>query len=437
MRASVTPVTGVESRAAIGFVSIQNHLAEQDKWFANRGIFYPSSISLVPDAAVTHVPKNAFTSCQLPCLLQNKKARTPHFALCLPAAHREGTRTPYPHSATLSLHPATSQMDYSAFPFYSSSGSSSGMTSPHGSLNIGRGQGDGAELSPTAIPISPLLEPPDDATVSITFAPSLRDDERLPDSIIVSANHVYFYVHRHRIINASSNGFDGLFYDVEHVYGGSLPTIFCPEVGDTLNIVLHMIYNMSSLHYYPALQTVDAALTAMVKYGIPIEPYAAPQHQLYQLLLSHAPYHPIETYALAASHGLEEVAVVTSGHLLSFNMTQLTDELVTKMGAIYLKRLVLLHQQRMTALRHILLQAPRTHSPIASCRHSQQSQVVREWALSTAQLAWDATPSISANTLRLHLEQIGEKITCGVCRQMLVERIHSVVHSWSLVKQTI
>ncbi|RPD78303.1 hypothetical protein L226DRAFT_456627, partial [Lentinus tigrinus ALCF2SS1-7] len=271
-------------------------------------------------------------------------------------------------------------------------------------------------------------------TVSITFAPSLRDDERLPDSIIVSVNHVYFYIHRHRIVNASSNGFDGLFYDVEHVYGGSLPTIFCPEVGDTLNIVLHMIYNMSSLHYYPALQTVDAALTAMRKYGIPIEPYAAPQHQLYQLLLSHAPYHPIETYALAASHRLEEVAVVASGHLLSFDMTQLTDELVTKMGAIYLKRLVLLHQERMTALRHILLQAPRTHSPTASCRNYQQNQVVREWALSTAQLAWDATPSISANALRLHLEQIGEKISCEVCRQMLVERIHNVVRSWSLVK---
>ncbi|KAI0695971.1 hypothetical protein C8T65DRAFT_615684 [Cerioporus squamosus] len=328
-------------------------------------------------------------------------------------------------------------MDYSEFSFYSSPDTSSGPTSPQGSNSTGRGPGDGSELSQTAIPTSPLLDPPEDATVSITFAPSLRDDDRLPDSIIVSSNHVYFYVHRHRIINASTNGFDGLFYDVEHIYGGSLPTILCPEVGDTLNIVLHIVYNMSALHYFPALQTVDNGFTAMIKYGIPIEPHGAPNQQLYQLLLSNAPYHPIETYALAASHGLEDVAVVASGHLLSFDMTRLTDELAVKMGPVYLKRLILLHQERMAALRNILLQAPRSHSPMDSCRGSQQGRLVREWAMATAQLAWDATPSISANTLRLHLEQIGEKIACEGCRRMLVERIHGVVYAWSAVKQTI
>ncbi|RDX50103.1 hypothetical protein OH76DRAFT_1482592 [Lentinus brumalis] len=329
-------------------------------------------------------------------------------------------------------------MDYSGFPFYPSPDpSSSGTTSPEDIVNAMRGQGDGSDLSQTAIPASPLLDPPDDATVSITFGPSLRDDDRLPDSIIVSSNHVYFYIHRHRIINASSNGFDGLFYDVEHIYGGSLPTILCREVGDTLNIVLHIIYGMSSLHYFPALQTVDNAFTAMIKYGIPIEPHAAPYQQLYQLLLSNAPYHPIETFALAASHGLEDIAVIASGHLLSFDMSRLTDELVTKIGPVYLKRLILLHQDRMTALRHILLQAPRTHSPMPGCRDSQQGLLIREWALATAQLAWDATPSISANSLRLHLENIGEKIACEGCRRMLVERIHGVCYAWSLVKQTI
>ena len=150
----------------------------------------------------------------------------------------------------------------------------------------------------------------------------------------------------------------------------------------------------------------------MTKYGIPIEPHAAPHQQMYQLLLSHAPYHPIETYALAASHGLEDVAVVASGHLLSYDMTRLTDELVTKMGAIYLKRLVLLHQERMTALRHILLQAPRNHSPTPGCGDLQQGQLIREWALSTAQLAWDATPSKGGHFTSGTDEAHGQLLRC-------------------------
>lgn len=296
--------------------------------------------------------------------------------------------------------------------------------------------------------------------MSVTFQPSIRVDGRLPDTTIISSNHVYFYVHRHCILCASSNGFDNRFFDVQPIFGGFLPTICVSEGGDVVNVVLHTIYNRSCVHFYPALETVEASLTALIKYGVAIGDYAAPTQPLYQLLTSHAPYRPIETYAIAGQHQLEDVAVIVSGHLLSYDLSELADGVVSKMGPVYLKRLVLLHQSCISALRQIVITPPAAHPTPPGCTGvDEHGALTRAWAHATAQLVWDATPSkaatllspslpdanrsrsavlsltgISANALRTYLERIGETITCESCRAKLVARIQEVMVSWSAVK---
>ncbi|KAH9858396.1 hypothetical protein C2E23DRAFT_860 [Lenzites betulinus] len=284
------------------------------------------------------------------------------------------------------------------------------------------------------------MEHPEDATISAAFQPSLRIDNLMPNVIIISSNNVYFYAHRHRILETSVNLFGGLFlFDQGSSPHGFLPSLHLPESGDVLNVVMHTLYGLSCTHFHPAIDTVEAALDALTKYGVSIEAHAAPRYRpLHHLLLSHAPYHPIETYALAGKYELEELAVTVSGHLLSFDLSRVTDELATKMGPVYLKRLFLLHQTRTYALKHILLSPPAPHpAPVPGCSAAAQAQLTRAWALATTQLVWDATPSLSPSSLRAALEPIGHSLACDACLLMLQQRIQEVVNAWSIVTPTI
>ncbi|KAI0661196.1 hypothetical protein C8Q70DRAFT_698641 [Cubamyces menziesii] len=315
-------------------------------------------------------------------------------------------------------------------------------------------------VHPTA-PVGINMEHPEDATIAAAFPPSLRIDDHLPDVIIVASNNVYFYAHRHRIANASSNNLGGLL-DWGVYRRGFLPSIRLPESGDVVNVVLHTMYGLSCTHFHPTLETVEAALDALNKYGVCVQTHTAPYQPLHQLILSLAPYRPIDTYALAGKHQLEDLAVTISGHLLSFDLSTITDALATKMGPVYLKRLFLLHQGRLDALKNIILKPPESHPTTPGCNPAQHGLLTRAWALATAQFVWDATPSkafpefevhppetghsptaglsvvgISPNSLKALLDPIGDKIACESCRLMLQQRIQEVVVSWSSVKPTI
>ncbi|KAI0329196.1 hypothetical protein GY45DRAFT_1346679 [Cubamyces sp. BRFM 1775] len=278
------------------------------------------------------------------------------------------------------------------------------------------------------------MEPTAEATIAAAFPPSLRIDELLPDVIIVASNNVYFYAHRHRIANASSNNLGGLLLDWGAYRRGFLPSLYLSESGDVVNVVLHTMYGFSCTHFHPTLETVEAALDALTKYGVCVQTYAAPYQPLHQLILSLAPYRPIETYAIAGQYQLEDLAVTISGHLLSFDLSTITDALATKMGPVYLKRLFLLHQARLDALKSIILKPPESHPTTPGCNPAQHGLLTRAWALATAQFVWDATPSISPNSLKALLDPIGDKIACESCRLMLQQRIQEVVGSWSSVK---
>ncbi|CDO75646.1 hypothetical protein BN946_scf184743.g6 [Trametes cinnabarina] len=324
--------------------------------------------------------------------------------------------------------------------------------------------GSGSETSESnPAPVTINMDASGDATISAAFQPSLRIDDLLPDLTLISSNNVYFYVHRHRITGASSNSFGGLLlFDWGAHRHGFLPSLHLPETGDVINVVLHTMYGLSCLHFHPSLETVEAALDALIKYGVPIETYTAPFQPLYQLILSHAPYRPIETYALAGRHQLEDLAVTVSGHLLSFDLSRITDDLAKKMGPVYLKRLFLLHQSRLMALKELLLKPPANHPVTPGCNPNEHGKLTRAWALTTAQLVWDAMPSkpitgfevdvpeaqglpsvalsvvgISPNSLRALLEPIAETIVCESCRKMLQQRIQEVMYSWGQVKPTI
>ncbi|KAH9944110.1 uncharacterized protein BXZ73DRAFT_96607 [Epithele typhae] len=264
------------------------------------------------------------------------------------------------------------------------------------------------------------LDHPNAPTVSTVFHPMLLFDGLAPNFILLTTDGVHFYVHTHHIIAVSMDRM-----------GMLLPS-------NVVNIMLHIIYGIQCLQYAPNLETTETALEALhLQYGVSIQVHAAPHLPLYQLILSYAPFCPLEAYTVAAHYALEELAIATSNHLLAYDLSEVSDDAARKMGPIYLKRLFILHQSRLAALHDILFRPPREHEPAVGCSGEQRQQLTGDWIMTVEQLVWQASPSTSTDTLRSLLEPIGAAITCAQCAVMLQGRVQGVVNEWSAVKGTI
>ncbi|KAI0328404.1 hypothetical protein GY45DRAFT_1347229 [Cubamyces sp. BRFM 1775] len=224
-------------------------------------------------------------------------------------------------------------------------------------------------------------------SVSSVFNPRYILDGFPPNLDITSRDGIHFHVHAHRLLAASANAFGGLPLQTRHA-------ITLPEPAVVLNIVFHIMYGMSILPHMPPLESTEAALDALIKYGLPISQLAAaPTFPLYDLLRSYAPYYPIEAYAVVAHHRLENLAVVISSHLLAYDVARISDELCVKMGPIYFKRLISLQRSRIEALRNIVLRPPAMHPVTVICNAENQQELTRAWAFANAAMVWNALPS--------------------------------------------
>ena len=164
------------------------------------------------------------------------------------------------------------------------------------------------------------------------------------------------------------------------------------DTSDVLNIVLHAVYDMSPARYAPPVTTLLAALDRLPAYGMLPAQHVVPPRALYAVLLAQAPLAPLAVYTAAARYGLNDLAVAVSSHLLSFPLPALTDAQAEAMGAIYLKRLFMLHKQRVDALKGVLAQAPYPHPETEICTFADQKKIARAWQLAATYLVAEAQP---------------------------------------------
>jgi hypothetical protein len=203
--------------------------------------------------------------------------------------------------------------------------------------------------------------------------------------VLASTDGVYFFVHRSKLLDGSSNSFGGLLQptsenkviwnEFSSVLGNSPmaedayiddPTIGLhsiasandfefstalgpdnqlPEVlqvlepSSSLNIVLHVLYELPMEKFQPDLQLLCYVLSALVAFGYRPAHLVVPQSEIFRLLVAHSKSYPLAVYALAASHKIERLAVSCSSNTLRVELSELTDELATVMGPIYAKRL--------------------------------------------------------------------------------------------------
>lgn len=220
--------------------------------------------------------------------------------------------------------------------------------------------------------------------VSTTFNPValLGPSSTIPDEVLKSSDGVLFYVHRHVLLAASSNAFAGL------PFSGQTTHVDVPETSTVLNIILHAVYDLSCATFNPVLETLAIALDRMGKYGLAPRSLIDPTKAIFSVLYAQAPLRPIETFILAAHYDIELLAQLASGHLLSFSLDRLSDEMVDQMGGRYLKRLFLLHRNRMTQLKEIIITPPEP-GPGCTCR---PGVVQSAWAMAAISLVNDAKP---------------------------------------------
>jgi len=274
-------------------------------------------------------------------------------------------------------------------------------------------------------------------TVSAAFHQNNELDPHPPDTVIYSSDQVMFWVHRHRLASGSLNSLASLLPMSEDASTHSLWFIPLPENSLVLNIALYAIYGRSCPQYVQSFHLLAAAVDTLDRYGFRPGAYLTPSAPLYAQILSCAPLCPVEAYTIAAKHQLEALAVSVSSHLLSVELSSITDEAAMEIGPIYLKRLLLLHNNRLSAFQKILVSPPYPHPPTKSCNFVDQRSLNRAWSLASAQLLVNANPDLPIHEIQSILGSLRVALSCPACIECLNNRIQDVVVRWSLVERTI
>ncbi|KAG9017428.1 hypothetical protein FRB93_007543 [Tulasnella sp. JGI-2019a] len=212
-----------------------------------------------------------------------------------------------------------------------------------------------------------------------------------------------------------------------------------PETAAVINIVLHLLYDLSFEPYSPQLDVLAAVFPFIEKYGFDQKALVGNGSQLSSAILAFASKYPLEVYALAAQNRLHDLAVSASQYTLSVSLSCLTDQQAMDMGPMYMKWLFFLHLGRAEALKRILVTPFEPHAPgYGTCDGEDQRALARAWGLVTAYvLSTGAMQNTSIATLRSTYGPLVSSVRCERCKQILQDQIQRVVQNWSMVKCTI
>ncbi|KAL0062127.1 hypothetical protein AAF712_011054 [Marasmius tenuissimus] len=241
----------------------------------------------------------------------------------------------------------------------------------------------------------PSLAPAGGNTIQISssFGPTgAGNNPSAVDIILLSSDGVVFYVNEDTLLSKSNNSFKSL---LPLASKESLQrTLFLADIpSPELQIILRVIHGVE-IDTSPSIefQALVRAIDHFPVYGIQASTYVTPTSRLYGVLLSYAPLRPLEIYATAAHHNIVRLAVTVSSHTLSLDLSQVDEELCTRMGPVYLMRLFQLHQLRTETLKKLLFHELGLHNPVPKCDFDGQKVLKGMWNLAVAEMLPDLKP---------------------------------------------
>lgn len=272
-------------------------------------------------------------------------------------------------------------------------------------------------------------------SVSTTFFDGANLSSEPQDLILISEDSVYFYVSSKVILEKSNNRFQNMIPFTS--FGEHHDVILVTESCAALSLMIHAVYGISCTHHPIPFEIISSTVTSFPLYGFAPQNFIIPDSWLYNMIKAQAPLFPIAAYCLAASFDLFDLAATVSDHLHSFVLSDLTDELATRMGPIYLKRLFGLHLRRQEALKRILVSPPEPHPESRSCTSDNQRQLGRAWSLAATSFIWNPRPDTPNEVLEDTFGAVANNFDCQDCKRALDERVRDVVTRWSMEARTI
>ncbi|KAJ7598670.1 hypothetical protein C8J56DRAFT_848529 [Mycena floridula] len=265
------------------------------------------------------------------------------------------------------------------------------------------------------------------------------------DLTLLTNDSVLIHVDSSRLLAASANQFNTCILKGVPAIGPSTRAWIgrhrftgLLESSIILKIIVHTLYGDSCASLSPTFQELVKAVNLFPLYGVQPKDHLASNQPMYLLLLTHVHSFALELYTLAASFDLHDLAVSCSNHLLSFPLSQMTDDMASLIEPIYLKRLFLLHLGRVDALKRLLLVSlPLPHEASQLCTLADQQRAVNAWFMVTSLLMSQARPDLSSISLEWDLTQSEAGIRCYFCKDVMEVRIKAVIADWLMVKSTI
>ncbi|KAK0199985.1 hypothetical protein DFS33DRAFT_1268073 [Desarmillaria ectypa] len=260
--------------------------------------------------------------------------------------------------------------------------------------------------------------------ISTRFNMDFKHNGMSPDTRLVSSDLVLFLVHRHMLIDATTNRFDALLDSL-----GPFTTV--PETSGFLNIILHAIYGLPCSQFQPTVDTLMTAVCLLPKYGLEPKKYIQPSSPLFNDIRHQMPLSPLMTYVVASNYELEELAVMTSAHLLSLDISTMGDDIVEFINPVYLKRIFDLQQRRVNTLKRLFAVPPNPHPAMPHCDFIAQKSLTRAWDLYTARLLWDARADMTVGAIERTYRTLDDHVACFDCKCALREHVKGIVIEWS------
>jgi len=268
-----------------------------------------------------------------------------------------------------------------------------------------------------------------------------------PDLVVTSADSIIFYVHRDRILAASTNGVNGRLSLLLQVTAGPSigdahiqPILNLPYSSGVVNLLLLAVYRKPedgfSSAEIPSFKDLSSTIRALVECGIPLRIFVSESSMLYSMISAYCQHSALDVYTLAACHApdLHHLAVYASHFLLSLEFSQITDEMAVAMGVIYLRRLYALLSDRSREFKRLLVAPPQLHITVQQCNNNALLEV---WRVATAYLVWSASPDVAGSVIENTQRSVIDRIQCPQCKASLERRFGDLKHAWSLVKSTI
>lgn len=135
---------------------------------------------------------------------------------------------------------------------------------------------------------------------------------------------------------------------------------------------------------------------------------------------------------------MDSVCTLASQYTLTTPLSHVTETVAVTTGPSYLRRLVFLHLGRTEALKRILRRQPVPHDATPSCGEAGRKWLSTAWLAASAEIALQENPqAVSAGTLISTFGPIGSGTTCPHCKEILRERIATMLQEWVVVKRTI